>query len=196
MDATRFQQLAQRLDALNQHDPNAITYQGKAYPRELLYAQRVSEWVTRLDPAASEAVQIAARGQHVCRWKIPRDRYPRNRQGYLKWRETLKVFHMDLVGQEMQELSYADEEVERVRRIMSKRFLPDDPESQTLEDALCLAFLETEFAELKQRTADEKMRDIVRKTWKKMSPKGRQAAAQLPFGEDEKRWLEETLRDA
>lgn len=196
MDAARFQQLIQRLDALNRGDPNPISYQGKSYPRELLYAQRVSEWVKRLDPAASEAVQIAARGQHVCRWNIPRDRYPRNRQGYLKWRETLKTMHMDLVGQEMQALGYPEEEIEHVRRIMSKRLLPDDPESQTLEDALCLAFLETEFAEFKRQTADDKVRDIVRKTWKKMSPKGRQAAAQLPFGEDEKRWLEETLRDA
>lgn len=194
MDTARFQHLIQRLDALNQHDPNAITYQGKTYPRELLYAQRVSAWVMRLDPAASEAVQIAARGQHVCRWKIPRDRYPRNRQGYLKWRETLKTMHMDLVGEEMEQLGYPQDEIDRVRRIMSKRLLPDDPESQTLEDALCLAFLETEFADLKQRTEDEKMRDIVRKTWHKMSPHGRAAAAQLPLGEDEKRWLNDTLQ--
>lgn len=196
MPAPRLQQLLERLDALNQQDPNPITYQGKSYPREWLYAQRVSEWVRRLDPSASEAVRIAAHGQHVQRWKIPRDQYPRTRQGYLKWRETLKAMHMDIVQEEMGKLGYAPGEIEHVRRIMSKRLLPSDLESQTLEDALCLAFLETEFPEFKSRTADDKLRDIVRKTWQKMSPKGRAAAAQLPLSEDEKKWLQETLQGA
>jgi len=93
MDAERFRRVIERIDELNSQDPNTELVNGIASPRELLYSQRVTEWVLRLKPDASEELRIAARGQHLCRWTIPRDRYERNRRGYLRWREALKAFH-------------------------------------------------------------------------------------------------------
>ena len=193
MDATRFHRLIQRLDELNSQDPHTLVLEGVAHPTELLYARQVTRWVERLDPNASEALRIAARGQHVCRWMIPRDRYAHNRQGYLQWRETLKAFHMQKVAELMREAAYTDTEIEHVQRLMSKRHLMADPEAQTLEDALCLAFLETQFSEFRHKTPDDKMREILRKTWQKMSARARAAAGNLALGEEERRFLEHTL---
>ena len=194
MTADRLQQLLARIDQLNRQDPRTEMAGGVSHPQEFLYAQRVTEWVMRLEPQASEALRIVARGQHLCRWRIPRERYERTRAGYLKWRETLKAFHAQQVAQLMQELGYAPEAIDRVRRIMSKRELATDPDTQTLEDALCLVFLETQFADLRKKTPDETMREVIRKTWQKMSPRGRQAAIELPLNEEDRTFLESVVR--
>ncbi len=193
MSSERLRKVIERIDGCNREDPNQEIVNGVSYPRELLYSQRLSEWVSRLNPHVSEELRIAARGQHICRWTIPRDRYERNRRGYLRWREVLKAFHAQKVAELMREAGYPDEAVERVRRIISKRHLQDDPDTQTLEDALCLVFLETQFADLMRKTPREKMTEILRKTWKKMSEQGRAAASQLPLGEPERRLLDEAL---
>ena len=185
--------IIERIDQLNSEDPHQELAGGAPVPYELLYSQRVSEWVRRLMPEASEALLIAARGQHIQRWTIPREQYARNRQGYLRWRETLKAFHGKTVGKLMWEAGYSDEAIQRVRMIMSKRQLPSDPDTQTLEDALCLVFLETQFADLRKKTPDEKMAEVLRKTWKKMSAQAREAALRLPLGESERQLLAETL---
>ena len=189
----RFPQVIALIDRLNSDDPNKDVIGGVPHPRELLYSQRVTEWVLRLDPEASEALRIAARGQHVQRWTIPRRRYPMTRAGYLKWRETLKTFHAKTVAGLMREADFPDETVQRVQAIMSKRRLQDDPETQALEDALCLVFLETQFSDLRKKTADEKMRDVLRKTWQKMSGRARAEALKLPMGEEERILLSRAL---
>jgi len=193
MDAARFHRLIQRLDQLNSQDPHTLLIEGVAHPTELFYARQVTRWVERLDPNASEALRIAARGQHVCRWTIPRDRYARTRQGYLQWRETLKAFHMQKVAELMREGGYSEAEIEPVQRLMSKRHLATDPEAQTLEDALCLAFLETQFSEFRHKTPDDKMREILRKTWRKMSARARAAAGGLALDQEERRFLQHTF---
>ena len=177
----RLDQLIARIDQLNSQDPNTELVGQAQRPRELAAAQRLSEWVMRLDPGASEALRIAARGQHVQRWTIPRGQYPMTRAGYLKWRETLKAFHIETVAALMREVGYSDAMVARVAAMMSKRQLAEDRDTQTLEDALCLVFLETQLADLAQKIAEDKLQDVLRKTWAKMSPQGRQAALQLPM---------------
>ena len=190
MPAARFQAVIDRIDQLNREDPTRETVQGVAHPRELLYAQRLTEWVLRLNPQASEALRIAARGQHVQRWTIPRERYPRTRAGYLRWRETLKAFHAKTVGELMREAGYPASMIERVQVMMSKRRLADDSETQTLEDALCLVFLETQFADLRRKTPETTMLEVLRKTWQKMSEPARAIALQLPLGQQERALLE------
>lgn len=193
MDAERFRRVIERIDALNRRDPTTELVNGIASPRELVYSQRVTEWVLRLDPDASQELRIAARGQHVCRWTIPRDRYERTRRGYLRWREVLKAFHAQKVGELMREVGYPGAAVQRVQAIMSKRQLETDVDTQTLEDALCLVFLETQLTDLQHKTPDDKMREIVRKTWRKMSEQGRHAALQLSLDEEGKRLLTQAL---
>ena len=194
MESTeRFQRLIERIDALNRGDPNTDIADGVARPRELLYAERLTAWVLRLNPDASEELRIAARGQHVRRWTMPRNRYEMNRRGYLRWRETLKAFHADTIAGLMREAGYLEEHIQRVREIMGKRRLQDDPDTQTLEDALCLVFLETQCSDLRKKTPDEKMIEIVRKTWQKMSKPGRAEALTLPLSESDRALIARAL---
>jgi hypothetical protein len=169
---------------------------GAPQPAELVYSQRLWDWVIRLDPQASEPLRIAARGQHVQRWTIPRSHYPMTRAGYLKWREVLKGFHADTVAGAMRQAGYPDELIGRVKRLISKRDLATDPETQTLEDALCLLFLETQFADLRSKTPQDKMAEVVRKTWAKMSKQARKLALELPLAAGDRAFLERILADA
>jgi hypothetical protein len=188
----RLTALLARIDALNAEDPNAE--QGE--PRELVHARRLTHWVLRLNPGASETLRIAARGQHVRRWTMPRDQYPQGRAGYLRWRETLKTFHADTIAKLMGEAGYPAGTIDRVRGLMSKRGLGADPDTQTLEDALCLVFLELQFAAFRHTKPDDKIRDIVRKTWAKMSEAGRAEALKLPMSETDRRFVAEAVRGA
>ena len=193
MTAERLARVLERIDQLNQEDPRTERAGGAVVPRELLYAQRVTEWVRRLNPRPSEALQIAARGQHIRRWTIPRERYPLGRAGYLKWRETLKAFHARTVAGLMREAGYPEEAIRQVQRIMGKRHLADDADAQTLEDALCLVFLATQYADLRRKAPEETMREVLRKTWGKMSPLARSEALKLPLGEEEGALLRRAL---
>jgi hypothetical protein len=193
MDSERLVCLLERIDQLNSQDPNKELVNGVAYPRELLYAQRVTGWILRLNPNASEALRITARGQHIQRWTIPRNRYEPGRRGYLRWRETLKAFHIQQVTELMREAGYAGDEMARVGIIMSKRQLETDADTQTLEDALCLVFLETQFDELRAKTPHDTMLAILQKTWRKMSPQARALAEQLALSDDAKGLLGQAL---
>ena len=184
MPPDQLTQLLEQIDQLNREDPNTEQAGGTSVPRELAYAQRLSDWVGRLRPDASEALRIAARGQHVQRWTIPRDRYARTRQGYLRWREVLKTFHAETVARLMHGIGFPDATIQRVREIMGKRRLQDDPESQTLEDALCLIFFETQLTELNQKTPDDKMQEVVQKVLKRMSAQGRTELSKLTLDAD------------
>ena len=188
MDPDRLQRVLARLDQLNGQDPNTEAVQGIARPRELVYAQRLTDWVLRLAPQAPETLRIAARGQHVQRWTIPRERYERNRRGYLRWREVLKAFHARTVTGLMEEAGYPAAMVEQVRRVILKKDLAD-PETQTIEDALCLVFLETQLADLRRKTPEEKMQEVLQKTWKKMSARAREEALRLPLDPEDRALL-------
>ena len=115
---------------------------GVSQPRELLYAQRLTGWVLRLCPDASEELRLAARCQHICRWEIPRNSYPMTRAGYLKWRADLKKFHAQKAGEILREAGYDETAIRRVQELNLKKNFPDDPETRVLEDALCLVFLQ------------------------------------------------------
>ena len=143
----------------------------------------------RLTPDASEALRIAARGQHVQRWTVPRERYERNRRGYLRWREVLKAFHAKTVADLMRQEGYPEETMQRVATLITKKQLGTDPDTQTLEDALCLVFLESQFSDLRRKTPDEKMQDVLRKTWQKMSERAREEALRLPLAPEDRAFL-------
>ncbi len=193
MTAHQLDSLLAKIDAINAEDPNRDIVDGTSVARELRYAQRLTEWVLRLAPAASEALRLAARGQHIARWRIPRAEFPMTRAGYLKWRERLKHLHADLVEQLMREAGYDAAAVDAVRSLILKRRPAEDPEMQALEDALCLLFLEAQLADLRQKTPDDTMREVIRKTWQKMSPRGRDVALQIPLPDREREFLRETL---
>ena len=180
-DPARYQRAVEAFDRANAEDPNALTVLGERRPRELVDAERLAAWVMRLDPAASEALRLAARCQHICRWQIPRGSFPSGRVGYLQWRTQLSRFHADIAARLLSEVGYDHTLIDAVRRINLKQNLHSNPDTQTMEDALCLTFLEFEFEEFRGKHPDEKLIEVVRKTWKKMSARGHELALTLPF---------------
>jgi hypothetical protein len=181
MDRDRYERAIAAFDRANAEDPNSLAVAGVSRPRELVQAERLSAWVTRLEPAASEALLLAARCQHIRRWQIPRGSYPAGRVGYLQWRTELGRFHADTAARLLEEIGYEHDLIDAVRRINTKQGLRSNPDTQIMEDALCLAFLEHEFDEFSRKYPAEKVCEIVQKTWKKMSPRGHELALQLPF---------------
>lgn len=190
---TRLQAVLASIDAANGEDPTLVNVEGRSVARELLYGQRMSGWLSRLEPEASEVLQIAARGQHVRRWVIPRSDYPMDRAGYLKWRTTLYRFHADQLEPLMQEGGYPDMDIQRMRGLVEKRGIKSNPEAQTLEDVICLVFLEFYFDDFRGRHERSKVVDIVRKTWGKMSDRGQGFALQLPLDSEALSVVKEAL---
>ena len=165
----RFATAIDRLDAANALDPNATIVDGAPQPKELVYARRMTEWLNRLEPNASESLQLAARAQHLMRWSIPRSQFPMDRPGYLKWRTTLYDFHADKAAEILGEVGYDDATIGRVRSLIRKQGIKTDPEMQLLEDVICLVFLENYFAEFAADQDEEKLIRILRRTWAKAS---------------------------
>ncbi len=170
-----------RFDALNAEDPKTIEVGGASEPRELMLARWLSEWVVRVAPDAGPALRIAGRCQHLQRFSVPRTDYPEGRVGYLKWRKDLSKRHADLAGEILVELGFASDIIEQVRKINLKQELKTDADCQAMEDSLCLSFLEHEYVEFSAKHDDEKVIDIVQKTWRKMSERGHELALQLPL---------------
>ena len=185
-DPARYEAAIRRFDEENARDPNTVTVDAKPQPRELIYAQWVTDWVLRLQPNASEALRLAARSQHICRWMSPRDSYPMTRAGYLKWRADLKQFHAQKAGEILRKVGYPEDVIHRVQDLNLKKHFPQDDECRALEDALCLVFLERQFADLAAKSDDEKMINALQKSWKKMTPSARAKALKLEFGSHEK----------
>lgn len=167
------------IDLANSQDPNLEFWQGQAIPKELLYSHRMTEWLARLDPSPSEARQLAARAQHIRRWMIPREDYPAGREAYLRWRTTLYRFHADQVEAILHDAGYDSQTVALVRKMVGKQGIKRDPDVQLLEDVACLVFLEYYFPAFAATKDQEKMIDIVRKTWNKMSERALSAALSL-----------------
>ena len=185
-----------RFDAMNAEDPNRVAAGGVARPKDLVYAQQMTAWLHRLEASPSEALQLAARAQHLRRWEIPRESYPEGRAGYLRWRTALQQFHAEEAGKVLREAGYDDATVGRVQSLLKKQQLKTDAEMQLLEDVICLVFLENYFAEFAREHDDEKVVGIVRKTWGKMSERGRGAALALRLPDEARRLVERALGTA
>ena len=170
-------------DAANAKDPNQEFVNGKAIAKELIYSQRMTEKLHSFCPDASVVLQLATRSQHICRWKIPRSDYPMDRQGYKRWRLDLAAFHGETAGEILADNGYNEATIQRVKDLLLKRSLKRDEEVQTLEDVICLVFLEFYMEDFSAKHNEEKLIDIIQKTWNKMSDKGHEAALKLPLSD-------------
>jgi hypothetical protein len=151
-------------------------------PWSVHYHARLHHWLLELDPDASEALRLAAACQHVRRWEVPRAEYDEGRAGYKRWRSELARRHAVIARGVLEEVGYGAGTIARVETLLRKQGLARDPEVQLFEDAICMVFFENEYVELASKHDDEKMVDILRKTWAKMSPTGREAARALAMG--------------
>jgi hypothetical protein len=193
---TKMEQAFHLFDAYNQQDPSQIRWNEQHYPSEYFYAIRLYEWVKKLDPEASEPLLLASRCQHLGRWEIDRKGYPEGRTGYLKWRSDLSKFHARKATEILQSLGYDTDTITHVNEIVLKKKLKTDADVQTMENALCLVFLEFQYDDLIKKQPAEKMIGILQKTWAKMSTAGRQAALSITYSETGKTLLEKALEGA
>ncbi len=183
MKRDRFKRAIALIDKKNSKDIHQDFDQGKSFPKELLYSKRMSNKLLEFNPDASEELKIAARAQHIGRWEIPRDQFSMDRVGYIKWRETLKKMHADLTAELLKTVGYDSKFIERVSFLIQKKLIKKDEESQVLEDVICLVFLEFYFEDFAAKHEDEKVVDILRKTWRKMSEQGQEAALKLNYSQ-------------
>ena len=181
MTPSSFQNASAWIDVENAQDPNSEIYKSITYPKELIYSNRMYERLMSFYPKASESVQIAAKAQHICRWKIPRESYPMDRVGYLKWREDLKKFHAQTTAKILTKAGYNQEFTDRVSFLIEKKLLKKDAETQLLEDVICLVFLEFYLDSFVQKHDTEKIKNIILKTWNKMSESGHKEALKISY---------------
>lgn len=195
-DPARFDAAIAAFDAANTQDPNRAKFEGREYPEQLLYALRMTRWLEHLEPAAPEPLRLAARAQHLRRWEIPRDSYPRDRQGYHRWRQRLYEFHAQSAAEILRRVGYDEATVARVQRLLRKEDLKSDPEMQLLEDVICLVFLEQYLAGFSLQLDRPTLLRILRKTWGKMSARGREATMHLELPDAARQLVAEAVERA
>lgn len=167
------------IDAAHQADPKRAA-DGRA--AELVYADRMEVWVARLVPSAAPILRLAARCQHLERWSVPRATFPEGKAGYLKWRQSLYKKQAERAKELLLAAGVPAGEADEAATWVSKSAMKTNAGSQALEDAACLVFLENEIGDFAAQHADytrEKFVDILKKTWRKMSPGAQQAALGL-----------------
>jgi len=178
-DQVKFKKAMDAFDQYNSKDPNHEIVNGQPVPKELLYAQRMTERLLIFHPESSQYLQLAARSQHIGRWEIPRSQYSIDKKGYFQWRNKLKEHHASIVEPILKETGYDEFTIEKVKVLLLKKDLTTNSDTQALEDVVCLVFLGYYIEEFAEKHEDEKVVDILRKTIKKMSAKAIQAVEQL-----------------
>jgi len=190
---TKLAQAFQAFDDYNKQDPHTFIWDSLTYPQEYFLALKLYEWVLKLNPGADEELLLASRSQHIGRWEIPRESYPDGREAYLRWRKDLALLHAEKASAIMQEIGYNDEQIARVRQIILKQKIKVDADVQTMENALCLVFLEFQYEEFYPKHSPEKVVNILRKSLLKMDSHGHQFALALSFSEQGLAYIQEAL---
>lgn len=186
---TKFEKALALIDEAHSQDPRQVTPPSEPtpIPYELHYANKMTKYLTQRLPNASETLQLAIRAQHLRRWEVPRDTYPKTKPGYYAWRKYLQQRQAELVQQMCLDSGYSAADAERVAALVRKEGLKqDDEETQVLEDVACLVFLDDRFEEFERGVEEEKMVEILRKTLLKMSGVGRDLAGQVVGGLSER----------
>jgi hypothetical protein len=174
--STKFEKAIAFIDQKNSEDPNTVIVEGTEFPKELLYSQRMTTKLLDIEANASEELQIAVRAQHICRWSIKRKSYSMDKIGYFQWRNDLKKLHSKLTSEILNNAGYSEEFINRTSFLINKKLIKKDAETQTLEDVACLVFLQYYLEDFIAKHTDEKIIDILQKTWGKMSTKGQELA--------------------
>lgn len=175
----QFKKAIEAFDAYNQNDPNKEEYKGNVFSKEVLYAQRMTDRLNRYAPDAPDYVKLAARCQHIGRWEIGRDHFPMDKKGYLQWRNQEKIHHAKIAEEILKSCQYETEKIEKVKFLVLKKELFTNADTQLLEDVICLVFIEFYIEVFATKHDDNKVVDIIKKTLKKISPKGIAISAEI-----------------
>ena len=180
----RFRRAIEEFDRANADDPNFERVSGTLQAKELVYSQRMTATLDEFEPTAPEVVRLAARCQHIRRWTVPRSTYPEGRDGYRRWRSDLAQFHAETAADILTRVGYDADTVQRVQVLLRKERLKVDAEVQLLEDVACLVFLTYYLRAFVNQHEELKVVEVLRKTWRKMSTRGRSAALELSLPDD------------
>lgn len=178
-EGSRFEAALALFEAAHREDPRSVEVDGVAVPWSVRYHERLGHWVDELAPDASEPLRLAAACQHIRRWEVPRSDYDEGRIGYKRWRSELAQRHARIARGVLEEVGYEEDTIARVEQLLRKIGLARDPEVRTFEDAICMVFFELDFIDLAAKHDDQKIVDVLQRTWGKMSPAGHAAALEL-----------------
>ena len=193
MNSAKFEKAIGIIDSAHAEDPNNIQIDGVDIPYELHYARKMSDYLQKRYPNASEELQIAIRAQHFRRFEVPRSSYPMNRGGYHAWRTLLKKRQADQASRICYDCGYSDDQVSRIASMIRKENMREDEETQVLEDVACLVFLDDQFEDFEKDHDEDKIIRILRKTWSKMSEKGHEQALKIAMSERAKSLVDKAL---
>ncbi|RAL01043.1 DUF4202 domain-containing protein [Aspergillus ibericus CBS 121593] len=171
-----------KIDTLHSLDPTKTPITNTPY--ELHYAQKMTTYLYKHTPTPSPVLQLAIRAQHLKRWEVPRASYPAGKAGYYAWRSGLGRRQAEIAVQVCLESGIGAAEAERVGALIRKEGLRggEDAEAQVLEDVACLVFLDDQLEGFEGAWEEEKVVGILRKTWGKMSERGRELALGMEMG--------------
>jgi hypothetical protein len=189
----RYPAAVEAIDAANADDPTRVVVRGAEQPLALVHGTLAAAWVAELHPDADETWLLAARAHHLRRWELPRTQYEPGRSGYLKWKRDQRRRHATDVADLLARLGYDPATIERVQALVRRDNLAVDPGAQAIEDAACLAFVETQLAEVATKLDRAHLIDVLRKTARKMTPAATAAIAQIPLADAERELLAEAL---
>ena len=184
------------IDAANADDPRRDVLDGEELPFEVVYSRRMLERLEKMYPNAPETLKIAAYGQHIRRFDIPRSDFPEGRKGYNQWRKAAREHHAELLGEIMRRHGYSEEEIAQVQKLVRKEQLKKDRMSQALENVVDVVFVEhylQPFIDKYAHYDEDKLVDIVARTLLKMSPKGHAEALSLDLPDAHRRLIEKAI---
>jgi len=179
MTQTKFEHATSLITAANNEDPNQESYNDKIWPKELLYSHHMTNMLHRYAPETDEVIKLAVSGQHVQRWKSPRNSFSMDKKGYHQWRTGLYKFHADTTGELMRQAGYSEGDIIRAKLAIGKKSLKTNPDTQLIEDVSALVFIEhymLDFANKHPEYDEEKWIGIIQRTWGKMSDSAQQFA--------------------
>jgi hypothetical protein len=191
---SKLQHAFEQFDNYNKTDPTIFEWEGISYPQEYFLAIKLYDWVLKLDPDAGEELLLASRCQHIGRWEIPRDSYPEGREAYLRWRSDLAKYHAEVATAILQDAGYDEQQIARVRQILLKQKIKVDADVQTMENALCLVFLEFQYEDFFPKHEQDKLVNILKRSLLKMDAHGHKFALSLNYSIKGLYYINEALK--
>jgi hypothetical protein len=182
------------IDKAHSLDKSSEMFDGVEFPSEMLYAVRLVDCLGNFAPNASEQIKLAARCQHFKRWEIPRNTFPMDKVGYLKWRKALYVFQSEEAAKILEKVGYDNAFIDEVKLLIQKKEIKKNADAQIIEDVACLVFLEYYLEDFSKKHEPDKLKSIIAKTWAKMSDSAKNEALKINFKEDLKAILKEALK--